>query len=63
MFGIITRISGKTDRFRDPRVDEIPMAAFSTTIRKSRSFKVSDQLSHFPGHASRLSAGICTINA
>ena len=48
-FGIVARVSRDTHRFRDLRMDEIPMTALSATIRKPRSFEIPDQLSHFRG--------------
>jgi hypothetical protein len=62
-FGIVARISRYADRFGDLRMGEIPMTSLSATIRKARSFEVSDQLSHFPRHGSRLQTGVRRVNA
>ena len=50
VFGIVARLSGYSHWPFHPRVDEISMAALSSSVHKARMFKLGNEISHFWWH-------------
>ena len=50
MLCLIVQGTGYGDRFRDVRMDKVPMAPLASAVHKTGTFEVSDELSHFRRH-------------
>jgi hypothetical protein len=50
MHCIVAKRTRYCDRFRNFRVDEVPVAAFPAAINEARAFKLGDKLSHLLRH-------------
>ena len=50
MLRIVAKRTRYCDRFRNARVDKVPVAAFAAAIDETRAFKLGDKFSHLLRH-------------
>ena len=50
MHSIIAKRTRYCDRFRNSRVDKVPVAAFAAAIDEARTFKLGNKFSYLLGH-------------
>lgn len=50
MLRIVAKRTRYCDRFRNSRVDKVPVATLSAAINETRAFKLGDKFSHLLRH-------------